>query len=525
MISSTPIRELVSRYVNGLIEIPEFQRDFVWKNDQVKELILSIYRDYPIGMLILWEKPQGLSDDGKKGSYWLIDGQQRLLSLVAVLRGEVELKGGKRKSFTLRFNPLTEEFQFDSPRIRSDPLWIDIKALLANPLSTTVDGLKKHTSLGAGEIYECEKRLDRLRDRLLNYNVPVCTLRPDLDVEDVMNIFIRLNATGTRVKSAELYLATFAIALPNKIAAEVRDFIDEMDQKGWGLDVSVVVRTILAFLTGKVKIAERALEQAEAIKKMYNGKQLERAWLKARESLEWVIEQFGKRWNIYGSELIPSQAALVTLAYYAGTKNLKLSDYELDKMLKWFLLASYWGRYSNAVDTRLNKDLDIIAKGVDNAWEELLMEIRRESGKLIPSGVDFRGDEKDKRFLLYVLLKERGAKSLLSEQQLRSDVVQLHHIFPRALLRGTGLEDLANDVANLTFVVGRENIRIGNKEPGDYLSKVRDEVLQKHFIPTQRDLLKLAKFKEFLEERRRLIIEGLNEFFKDIRNLEARSQM
>lgn len=111
-VTPTPVRDLISRYEKNLIVIPEFQRDFVWTSAQVKELVVSIYKGYPVGMLIQWETPPELSSD--VGRYWLIDGQQRLLSLVAVSKGTVKLKGGKYRSFLLSFNPLTEEFQLSA---------------------------------------------------------------------------------------------------------------------------------------------------------------------------------------------------------------------------------------------------------------------------------------------------------------------------------------------------------------------------------------------------------------------------
>jgi len=514
-VTPTSISDLISRYEKNLIVIPEFQRDFVWTSAQVKELVISIYKGYPIGMLIQWETPPELSAD--VGRYWLIDGQQRLLSLVAVSKGTVKLKGEKYKSFVLRFNPLTEEFQFDSPRIRDNPLWIDIRLLIEKPLSETVNVLRKSAFLKEDEIKICEQRLDKLRSNLTNYFVPVCTLRPDLQPEDAANIFIKLNATGTRVKAAELYLATFAIMLPGKIAAEVSDFIDNMSRQGWDLDVSMIVRTILAFLTGKVRIADHVLDQARIIKKNYDNKQLQNAWLKSKESIRWIINLLGDRWNIYGSDLIPSQTALTTLAFYAGIKNLKVDEKELDIMLKWFLLASYWGRYSGATETRLNEDLEVIREEIEYAWKTLLTNIRIKTGRLIPTTEDYQGAETDKLLLLYVLLKEKKATSLLSNQQLRSDMIQTHHIFPRTLIKGLYPEDMVEDVANKTFVIGRENIRIGNKEPIEYLwGRVGRDVLESHFIPLQPELLKSGKFKEFLEERRKLIIQGLNDYFKNI---------
>jgi len=514
-VTLAPISDLISRYEKNLIVIPEFQRDFVWTPAQIKELIISIYKGYPIGMLIQWETPSELSSN--VGRHWLIDGQQRLLSLVAICKGVVRLKGDKYKSVALRFNPLTEEFQFDSPRIRNNPLWIDVKLLVEKPLSETVTTLGKSAFLKENEIKLCEQRLDKLRSNLINYLIPVCTLKPELDPEDAANIFIKLNATGTRVKAAELYLATFAIMLPGKIATEISDFMDDMKRQGWDLDVSVVIRTILAFLAGKVRIADRVLDQAKIIKKNYSDSQLQEAWLKAKESIKYVINLLGNRWGLYSLDLIPSQTVITTLAFFCGVKNLVIDKDEQDSMLKWFLLATYWGRYSGATETRLNEDIEVIKESKTDPWRKLLSNIKIVSGRLIPSNEDYQGAETDKLLLLYVLLKEKGATSLLSTQQLRNDITQIHHIFPKALLKGLHPEELVEDIANKTFIIGRENLHIGNKEPIEYLwGRVGDNVLKAHFIPQNPSLLKKEKFQEFLKERRRLIIEGLNEYFGGI---------
>lgn len=298
-------------------------------------------------------------------------------------------------------------------------------------MSEIVNVLQRSTFLREEELRICERRLDVLKTNLTSYLVPVCTLRPDLEPEDAANIFIKLNATGTRVKAAELYIATFAIMLPSGIATNISGFMEDLRRQGWDLDVSVIVRTILAFLTGRVRIASRALDQARIIRRNYSAEQLEEAWLTAKGAIKRAVDLLGRRWSIYDSELIPSQTALTTIAYYLGIKK-SMGKGDEDKLLKWFLLASYWGRYSSAAETKLNEDLEAIREKED-PWQDLLSNIKRESGRLLPSEDDFKGAEKDKLFLLYTLLKENGATSLISDQEIKSDIAQIHHIFPRML--------------------------------------------------------------------------------------------
>jgi len=79
-VTEREIPRLVSMFESGEINIPEFQREFVWSNIQVRDLAESIYRRYPIGVLTFYEVPQDLRRSERE-RFWVLDGQQRLLSL------------------------------------------------------------------------------------------------------------------------------------------------------------------------------------------------------------------------------------------------------------------------------------------------------------------------------------------------------------------------------------------------------------------------------------------------------------
>src|SRR5438876_8821438 len=93
------VNQIVSDFAEGYLAIPEIQRDVVWKPDQVKELVLSVFRQYPCGSLIFWEprlkdanlvramiRPERLKQyNGQPPRYFLLDGQQRISALASVL--------------------------------------------------------------------------------------------------------------------------------------------------------------------------------------------------------------------------------------------------------------------------------------------------------------------------------------------------------------------------------------------------------------------------------------------------------
>ena len=107
------VEELVSMIERGELRLPEMQRRYVWRSTRVRDLLDSLYRGYPSGAILLWESDgevplQDMAVEQKANAYstvrLLLDGQQRLTSLSAVIRGEpVRVRGRKRK-IELLFN-------------------------------------------------------------------------------------------------------------------------------------------------------------------------------------------------------------------------------------------------------------------------------------------------------------------------------------------------------------------------------------------------------------------------------------
>lgn len=82
------VGDLVNRAVKGILDIPEFQRGFVWSPEKVKNFVESLWREYPVGLILLWSYPEYFSPRTAKGSQipklWIVDGQQRLTALCLV---------------------------------------------------------------------------------------------------------------------------------------------------------------------------------------------------------------------------------------------------------------------------------------------------------------------------------------------------------------------------------------------------------------------------------------------------------
>src|SRR5574344_54996 len=94
---NTPIGTLVDMYKRGELRLPEIQRQYVWQSTRVRDLFDSLYRGYPSGSILMWETDESVPTKESaietnksifSGRKLLLDGQQRLTSLAAVLNGE-----------------------------------------------------------------------------------------------------------------------------------------------------------------------------------------------------------------------------------------------------------------------------------------------------------------------------------------------------------------------------------------------------------------------------------------------------
>ena len=119
----------------GNYALPKFQRGYVWNRDQVRKMMNSLYRGYPIGGLLIWET--AVNDDIIRGGTartagtvsMILDGQQRMTSLFGIIRGQApRFFEGNASAFTnLYFNLDEETFEFYMPaKMKDNPVWVNV---------------------------------------------------------------------------------------------------------------------------------------------------------------------------------------------------------------------------------------------------------------------------------------------------------------------------------------------------------------------------------------------------------------
>ena len=132
------------------IVVPEIQRPFVWTAIKVRNFLDSLYKGFPVGYLILWRNPNIRTKSGElsSGKKILIDGQQRIVSLIAALLGEdVINKDYEHVRIRIAFNPVKEEFEVTNPAISKNPVWVPDISILFTPEASIIKIVQDYLQL------------------------------------------------------------------------------------------------------------------------------------------------------------------------------------------------------------------------------------------------------------------------------------------------------------------------------------------------------------------------------------------
>lgn len=218
------------------IAIPDIQRPFVWSKADVRDLIDSLYKGYPVGYIITWHNTTATIKGGEssQNKVIMIDGQQRITALRAALEGEVvKTKDYTDERIVISFNPLTEEFKVRDRSSERGAEWIaDISVILRDPAFSTrrfiAEYHAKNPELNEEQLDTIDARISRLLN-IKNKQVGAIELAAALSIETVTEIFIRINRTGTKLNNADFAMSKIAVhedEAGDDFGANLRKFID-----------------------------------------------------------------------------------------------------------------------------------------------------------------------------------------------------------------------------------------------------------------------------------------------------------
>ncbi|MFC5828470.1 GmrSD restriction endonuclease domain-containing protein [Nonomuraea insulae] len=515
---------LLHQIDNGTVLLPEFQRGYVWNRDQVRGLMRSLYKGYPVGGLLLWETEpdaasirNGATDGGVR--LLLLDGQQRITSLYGVIRGKApDFFEGDASAFTgLRFNVEDETFEFYGPaKMRDDARWVDVTRLFSDGLEPFIKEFGQFPDRFATYL----ARLNRLKNLENREFHEEKITGPDKDVDVVVDIFNRVNSGGTALSKGDLALAKICAQWP-PARQVMRDHLNRWQRAGFDFSLDWLLRNTTAVATGRAvftaldAVSDQDFEIALNKSVGYVGSLLDAA--SGRLGLDHDQVLMGR----YAVPVISRLLHLTAGGRFADAAH-------RDRVLFWYVHSALWGRFAGSTETVLAQDYEIAARsGIDGLISSLE---RWRGGNLEIQQHDFEGSTRGARFypLLYMLTRVKGARDLGSGLELRAEMLgkltslQVHHIFPKALLYKAGYERAhVNAIANFCFLTQDTNLQIGKRSPEDYFAEAEARhpgVLASQWIPTDPDLWRAERYMDFLAARRQLLADAAQSFLTELRD-------
>ena len=492
------VRQLVEDYRAGRIVIPEFQREYVWKRSKAPRLIDSLYRGFPISSLLLWqstEEARARRRDPRPVRSalmnWLIDGQQRVITLSRTLNGD--------EGIDVVFHPEEEKFRLANAATRRDPNWVRVSEILDDDLYRMV----RRNLDGSRHADRREARFEALR-RILDYEIPVVRM-VDHGFVDAVNAFTRINTLGVRLKKEDIESAQVAARHSGFIADEVAPFLNHLRQQGFHrLNIMHLFRAcaFVAKPDGRKRTPLHELQQQEVL----------RAWKSTERATEQAIGLVRSELGLVNMDILWSGALVVPLiALCASTSPKQRASKEL---AGWLALAALCHRYSGSSETALDQDLR--ACRMPDAIGALLRNLRSVRSSLKAEPEDFSGALADRSGLLalYLACMNQGILDFYDGGKviLQSNVDR-HHILPRAQFPEE-LRPTADNIANMAFIAGDVNKSIGQAGPEVYLANVKTSVLQSQCIPTDSALWRIKEAERFWQLRRELLADSFNDYVR-----------
>ncbi|WP_243345352.1 DUF262 domain-containing protein [Parabacteroides sp. FAFU027] len=539
--SNLSIEQILGLIKSNEIAIPEIQRPFVWKPKQVRDLIDSLYTGYPTGYIIISQSPNMRLKDGtlSEGKKIMIDGQQRITALMTSIVGmEVINADFEKQRIKIAFHPFAEDdeeqFKVQDNAIKKDKRWIpDIAALFHhnfNMWEFVNDYCVKNTDINGGEL---NKVLMNLLD-IKNRQIGVITLNRELTIDEVTEIFIRINSQGAKLNQADFAMSKIAantIYGGNMLRKTIDYFSHLAVQPDWYLemikdkefmassfaakikwlkedigdiydpDYSDILRVSFMhqFGRGKMKDLVSLLGGRDFITRDYKEEIAEGSFTKLTQGVNNFINQYSfsnfvlalKSAGFISNRLINSQMTLD----FAYTLYLLLNnDPSIEKtkirhyVIKWYVLSTLTSRYITSPETVMDMDMRRIAeKGFVDFFKEVEEAQLSETFWKVGLVQNLETSAINSPYFNTFLAAQVYFKddSLLMLGTRVSDLItimgDIHHIFPKNYLEKHGVKEKSkyNQIANFTYLDTQSNIAIGNRAPYEYFGMVHKQCITK----------------------------------------------
>lgn len=533
-VNNTTVSNLISWIYAGEIAIPEIQRPFVWKASKVRDLVDSLYNDYPVGYIITWQNPDTRLKDGSisRGKKILIDGQQRVTALMAAVAGmEVVDDDYRKKRIMIAFNPIEQKFEVRNPAIMKDAKWIPDISNVFSPGFDQFGFMDTYCKVNPEiTINELNKVIQKLQK--INYNsIGIIELSHTLDIETVTEIFIRINSAGVVLSQADFAMSKIASndaydgtlirktidyfsnlmknpGVYNNIVTNDSDFaalprfqklkwLKEYHSSVYEPGYSDVLRVAFTYKFRRGKLADLvSLLSGRDFEARVNREEIaEASFQKLEEAVTSFVDETNfkrfimivKSTGVIHKSLVRSQNALnFAYALFLLLREKGVNGSEINHIVrKWLVFSLLTSRYSGSPESWFEYDikrfdvhedpkryLEQIEAGElsDAYWNHVLVTRLDSSVKSSPYFNLF--------IMAQIVNKDQAFLSKsIKVQHLIEERGDVHHLFPKKYLQKNGFNNRSqyNQIGNYVFTEQVVNLAIKDQAPKEYMEKVKEQ--------------------------------------------------
>jgi len=565
-ISQPFLSKILNDIGTGKIQLPDFQRGWVWDDDRIRSLIASVFQEFPIGSVLTLDptgsdmrfKPrlvEGVNSNNakKEPDTFILDGQQRLTALYqALMSGTAVSTRNARGRDILRHYYLDmmkscvnndtdreqailssdEEHTIQIETPDGNTQIIDLSSnreqyannmFPVNKLFNDADwrqGYNKHWSNNQDKIDLLFKFEEKIIQTFKQYCIPVIELS-EVPREAICKVFEKVNTGGVTLTVFELLTAS--------LAAEDFQLREDWEIREERLKEHSVLKNLenVNFLQALTLLYTKTCKPSvsckrDTILRLTRSNYEEYADRVAEGFIEAV--RFLHEQKIFDAQDLPYNGQLVPLAaILAELNNMERNNLEVrQKLTRWYWCGVFGEMYSASTDTRFANDMSKVSDWIRGSAEEprTVREANFHENRLLElrtrSSAPYKG-------IYALLMHKEGCKDFCTRQSVEfqtyfDDNIDIHHIFPRSWCKDQGIDrNVYDSIINKTAISSRTNRRIGSKPPsqclqeieedtGIYTSKM-DEILDSHLICP--DFLRKDDFEEFFNARKEALIEAI----------------
>jgi hypothetical protein len=571
------LSHIIEDIKHGRTALPDIQRPFVWSTAKIRDLFDSLYRGYPVGTLMFWEtgaetgtRQIGGGETDRVPQLLVVDGQQRLTSLYAVVTGEKVLtKDFLQKQIRIAFNPMDERFEVTDAAIERDAAFIaDITSLWRDGYKSQIRQYfhrldeSSDEPLSHAEHDRLEERVDRVRD-LRDFRFQVIELGANADEEQVAEIFVRINSEGVKLNQADFILTLMSVywekgrrQLEEFARACVDPAVTGPSPKNVFINPSPdqLLRAAvgLAFRRGRLRTVYSILRGKDLESGAVTPERREEQFGRLAEAQQHVVDL--THWHEFlkclqhagfrhGKMISSDNAVIYTYAMWlVGRVDFGLDFKTLRAVIgRWFFMVHTTGRYTSSPETAIESDLNRISRLDAPDGKSFCDELDRILAAnftgdywdiSLPNALDSTASRSPVLFAYWAALNLLDAELLFSTVRVKDLIdqgsaprkgIERHHLFPRAHLKERGItaRSQVNAIANMAFVDWPENIQISAEDPATYWPAMTQALSQErierqghlHALPHGWEQL---DYDVFLERRRARLADVVREGFQTL---------